>query len=351
MHLLEVKDLKTSFFTYLGEVQALRGVSFELDAGRSLGIVGESGSGKSVTALSIMGLLQHPGKVKEGQILFKGKDLLGMNKKEMRKIRGAEISMIFQDPMTSLNPVYRVGSQVMESILEHTPMSKADANKKAVELLELVGIPSPEERARQYPHEFSGGMRQRAMIAIALSCSPELMIADEPTTALDVTIQAQIIDLMKEIKVKLGTAIILITHDLGVVADLCDDILVMYGGMIMESGTKREIFYSPKHPYTMGLLGAIPKISSDDQEKLTPILGSPPDLIFPPKGCPFAPRCDYALQICKESCPPYFGDRHQAMCWRLHEKAPVSAAYLQGRKGVKRDGDTSRDQESIEVFL
>ncbi|MEW9122833.1 MAG: ABC transporter ATP-binding protein [Thermotaleaceae bacterium] len=322
--LLEVKNLKTSFFTHVGEVKAIGGVSFSLDKGEALGIVGESGSGKSVTSLSIMRLLQYPGKIVEGEVFFKGEDLVKKRDKEMQRIRGNEIAMIFQDPMTSLNPVYTIGDQIMEAIRRHQGLSKAEAKKKAVEMLRLVGIPSPEKRVDNYPHEFSGGMRQRAMIAIALSCEPSLLIADEPTTALDVTIQAQILELMKDLKTKINTSIILITHDLGVVADVCSRIVVMYGGLIMEEGKTEDIFYNPKHPYTMGLLKSIPRLDLGAKQRLVPIEGSPPDLLNPPKGCPFAARCPYAMGICIEERPDYtfVDESHRAACWLLHEEAP-----------------------------
>jgi len=320
--LIELKDVKTSFFTHLGEVQAVRGVSYSLNKGEALGIVGESGSGKSITSMSVMGLLQYPGTVKSGEIIFKGEDLLKKNKKEMRNIRGNEIAMIFQDPMTSLNPVYTVGDQIMEAIRKHQNVSKAEALEKAIDMLKLVGIPDPVKRIKAYPHEFSGGMRQRVMIAIALSCEPDLLIADEPTTALDVTIQAQILDLMKDLKDKLNTSIVLITHDLGVVADVCSRVLVMYGGLIMEEGKVEDIFYNPKHPYTVGLLKSIPKI--ENKERLVPIDGTPPDLLHPPKGCPFAARCEHAMKICMEEQPEFFpcGEGHRSMCWLLHPESP-----------------------------
>ena len=324
--LLEVKDLHTSFFTHVGEVKAIRGVDFYLDEGEAIGIVGESGSGKSVTFLSIMQLLVYPGKVVGGEIIFKGEDIAKYSNKAMRKIRGNEISMIFQDPMTSLNPVFTIGNQIIEAIRTHQSADKRGAEQKAIEMLRKVGIPSPEKRINQYPHEFSGGMRQRAMIAMALSCEPSLLIADEPTTALDVTIQAQILELMKDLKKELNTSIILITHDLGVVADVCTRIIVMYGGLIMEEGTTEEIFYDPKHPYTMGLLKSIPKMQSKEKkERLIPIDGTPPDLLKPPAGCPFAPRCDYAMKICMKTLPPFVNltGTHRSSCWLLNEKAPV----------------------------
>ena len=324
-HLLELKELRTSFFTHVGEVKAIRGVSFHLDKGEALGIVGESGSGKSVTSMSIMRLLQNPGKIIGGDIIFNGENLMDKSDKEMQKIRGNDIAMIFQDPMTSLNPVYTVGNQIIEAIVKHQKISKADARKKAIEMLDIVGIPSPEKRIDQYPHEFSGGMRQRAMIAMALSCEPKLLIADEPTTALDVTIQAQILELMKDLKNKLDTSIILITHDLGVVADVCARIIVMYGGIILEEGRSEDIFYNPKHPYTLGLLKSIPKLADkEDKERLIPIPGSPPDLLKPPKGCPFAARCEYAMKICIDKMPEYtyVKEDHRSMCWLLHPDAP-----------------------------
>ncbi|RKD26387.1 ABC transporter ATP-binding protein [Caminicella sporogenes] len=335
--LLEVRNLKTSFYTHVGEVQAVRGVSYTINKGEAVGIVGESGSGKSVTSMSIMRLLQFPGKIKSGEIIFKGEDLVKKSNKEMMSIRGNEIAMIFQDPMTSLNPVYTVGDQIMEAIIRHQGASKKEAREKAIEMLRLVGIPSPEKRVDNYPHEFSGGMRQRAMIAIALSCQPDLLIADEPTTALDVTIQAQILELMKDLKEKINTSIILITHDLGVVADVCSRIIVMYGGLIMEEGTSEEIFYEPKHPYTMGLLKSIPRMDIDEKQRLIPIEGTPPDLLKPPKGCPFAARCPYAMKICVEHMPPYFyvNEGHRAMCWLLHDEAPKVTVDTGVRKGEK----------------
>lgn len=334
--LLDVRGLKTSFFTHLGEVQSVRGVDFDVRSGGSLGIVGESGSGKSVTALSVMQLLQYPGKIKAGEIIYKGDDLLNFDKKRMRQVRGREIAMIFQDPMTSLSPVYTVGNQIVEMILEHNDIPRQQAKERAINMLKLVGIPSAEERFKQYPHEFSGGMRQRAMIAMAISCDPSLLIADEPTTALDVTIQAQIIDLMKSLRNKINTSIVMITHDLGVVANLCEDIIVMYGGLIMERGTTRDIFYRPKHPYTIGLLNSIPSVNAKN-EKLTPIQGSPPDLIHPPKGCPFCYRCEYAFELCAKEMPKAYGDDiHQATCWLLDSEAPKISKYEDAKGGVRR---------------
>ncbi len=324
-NMLEMKNVKTSFYTHIGEVQAVRGVSFSIKKGEALGIVGESGSGKSVTSMSIMQLLQYPGKVKDGEILFKGEDILKKSKREMMNIRGNDIAMIFQDPMTSLNPVYKIGDQIMEVIRRHQGLDKKAAKEAAIEMLRLVGIPSPEQRVNNYPHEFSGGMRQRAMIAIALACKPDLLIADEPTTALDVTIQAQILELLKELKDKVDTSIILITHDLGVVADVCSRICVMYGGLIMEEGTAEEIFYEPMHPYTMGLLKSIPRMDANSNtQRLIPIEGSPPNMVEPPVGCPFASRCPYTMKICLKHMPEYTitDTGHRAACWLNHEAAP-----------------------------
>lgn len=325
-NLLEVKNLKINFKTYAGIVQAVRGVNFEVKQGETLCIVGESGSGKSVTSNALMKLIpQPPGIYEEGQILFDGRDLVPMTEKEMTKIRGNEIAMIFQDPMTALNPTMRIGKQIMEVILKHNKnVSKADAKKRAIELIDQVGIPFPEQRFKQYPHEFSGGMRQRIVIAIALAAEPKLLIADEPTTALDVTIQAQIIELMKEIQRTSNTAIIFITHDLGVVANIADRVAVMYAGQIVEYGTANEIFYNPKHPYTWGLLGSMPDLDNDADQLLRTIPGSPPDLIHPPKGDAFAARNEYAMQIDYEQDPPMFevSDTHFAKTWLLHPDAP-----------------------------
>lgn len=322
--LLEVKNLKTSFFTQFGEVQAVGGVSFDLEYGQVLGIVGESGCGKSVTMMSIMKLLDDNGKVKEGNVRFEGEDIVSLSEDEMCKIRGNDISMIFQDPMTSLNPLMTIGNQLMEPLRIHKKMSKDEAYKKSIELLELVGIPSPKDRMKQYPHEFSGGMRQRVMIAMALSCNPKLLIADEPTTALDVTIQAQILEIMKDIKEKLNTSIILITHDLGVVADICDRINVMYGGIVVEKGDAREIFYESRHPYTWGLMESVPNPNTLIRERLKPIDGQPPDLFKPPKGCPFFARCSHAMKVCENNRPPLFeiSKGHEAACWLNDSRSP-----------------------------
>lgn len=322
--ILQVKDLNISFHTFNGEVKAIRGANFELYKGETLAIVGESGSGKSVTTKTIMRLLP-PGnsEIKQGEILFHDKDLTKLSEREMQKIRGKEISMIFQDPMTSLNPTMKVGKQIMEPILKHHKISKADAKQKTLELLKLVGIPRPEERFEQYPHQFSGGMRQRVVIAIALACTPKVLIADEPTTALDVTIQAQILELMKEIQKKVDTSIIFITHDLGVVANVADRVAVMYAGKIVEIGTVDEIFYNPQHPYTWGLISSMPDLDTKEQE-LYAIPGTPPDLLHPPKGDAFAPRNHYAMQIDLEEEPPMFkvSDTHYAATWLLHPDAP-----------------------------
>lgn len=319
-NILEIDDLHTSFFTQAGEVKALNGISFQVAFGEAIGIVGESGSGKSVTSLSIMRLLANNGKVTAGKILFEGRPLLVLDDKSMQQIRGNEISMIFQDPMTCLNPVYTIGNQIMEPLLLHQNLNRKEARVKAIEMLGLVGIPAPEKRIDQYPHELSGGMRQRVMIAMALCCQPKLLIADEPTTALDVTIQAQILELMKELKEKMNTSIILITHDLGVVAEVCSRVVVLYGGRIMESGTSEDVFYRPRHPYTWGLLRSIPR----GGERLVPIEGQPPDLLNAPAGCPFCIRCEYAMKICKEINPEFtlLEEQHQVACWLLHPQAP-----------------------------
>lgn len=313
--LLEVKHLHTSFFTHLGEVKAIRDVSFHVDKSEIIGIVGESGSGKSVTSLSIMGLLAHPGKVTGGEILFKGEDLLKKKKHEMRKIQGNEISMIFQDPMTSLNPLFTIGNQITEAIRTHQKMSREDANKRAVEMLRMVGIPSPEKRVKSYPHEFSGGMRQRAMIAMALSSEPDLLIADEPTTALDVTIQAQVLKLMKELKQKYNMAMLMITHDLGIVADVCDEVSVMYAGRVVEHGTLEDVYERTAHPYTEGLFNSIPNIEARTH-RLIPIRGLMPDPTDLPSGCPFHPRCSYATEECKmrEPVKTELSDTHYVYC-------------------------------------
>ena len=316
MQLLEVKDLHTSFFTPAGEVKAVNGVSFNLDHGKVLGIVGESGSGKSVTAYSVMQILENTGKIVSGSIKFDGQELVDAGEKVMKTIRGNRISIIFQDPMTSLNPTYTIGHQLMEAIMLHTGRNKKEAKERAIEMLKLVNVNEPEKRIKQYPYEFSGGMRQRVMIAMALACEPDILIADEPTTALDVTIQAQILDLMKSLQEELGMAIIMITHDLGVVAQMCDEVIVMYAGSICEQGTADEIFYNPRHEYTKGLMRSIPTADTAGR-KLEPITGTPIDLLNMPQGCPFAPRCDKAMKIClKQRCERMqLNEDHQAACW------------------------------------
>jgi oligopeptide transport system ATP-binding protein len=316
-YLLDIEHEQLSFFTPAGEVKALNDVTIRLGEGEVLGIVGESGSGKSVTAYSLMGLVAHPGKLIGGTIEFNGHKINDMTEKEMCKMRGNEVSIIFQDPMTSLNPVYTIGNQIEEVIHLHTDKDRKQAHERARELLELVGINEPEKRLKQYPHELSGGMRQRVMIAIALACEPKLLIADEPTTALDVTIQAQILELMIELKEKLGMAIIMITHDLGIVANMCEKIAVMYAGNIIEYGTADDIFYNPRHEYTKGLLRSIPRLDTTDHERLVPIEGTPVDMLNPPKGCPFAPRCSNCMKICLREKPPVTNitDVHYTQCW------------------------------------
>ena len=316
MELLKVTDLHTSFFTPAGEVKAVNGLSFSLDEGKVLGIVGESGSGKSVTAYSILQILANSGKIVSGSILYRGQELVGASKEEMTKIRGNKISIIFQDPMTSLNPVFTIGNQLMEAIMLHTDRDRKQAEERAIEMLRLVGVNEPEKRIKQYPHEFSGGMRQRVMIAMALACEPDILIADEPTTALDVTIQAQILDLIKDLQKQLGMSVMLITHDLGVVAEMCDEVIVMYAGQVCERGTADEIFYNPKHEYTKGLIRSIPT-ASDDEHRLEPIGGTPVDLLNMPDGCPFAPRCDNAMKVCltHKAKELLINDCHAASCW------------------------------------
>jgi oligopeptide transport system ATP-binding protein len=324
-NILEVKDLEISFGTYAGEVQAVRGVTFDLRRGETLAIVGESGSGKSVTAKSIMRLLPEANSIiKGGEAVFEGQNLLTLSEKRMQGIRGSKIAMVFQDPMTSLDPTMRVGRQITESLKKHLGMSGQRAKERSLELLEMVGIPSAEDRLRQYPHQFSGGMRQRVVIAIALACDPQILIADEPTTALDVTIQAQILELLRDLQERIGTSVILITHDLGVVAQTAHRVAVMYAGKIVETGTVREIFYNPQMPYTWGLLSSIPLPTADRSQDLIPIPGSPPDMSDPPTGCPFTPRCPYAMQICAEEMPDYttFSAEHKAACWLHHPMAP-----------------------------
>lgn len=324
--ILEVRNLKVSFHTYAGEVQAVRGINFRLNKGETLAVVGESGCGKSITAKSLMRLIPTPpGEIKEGsEIIFQGKNIVKMNEAELRHLRGADISMIFQDPMTSLNPTMNVGNQIAESLMIHRGMSHTEAFNEAIKMLQLVNIPNAEKRASQYPHEFSGGMRQRVMIAIALACNPKILIADEPTTALDVTIQAEIMDLIKDLQSKLGTSVILITHDLGVVAGTADRIQIMYAGIILERGKVDEIFYNAHQPYTWALLQSVPRLESGHKDELYSIKGTPPDLLKPPEGCPFAARCPYVMSICKEIFPDVtkISDSHEVYCWLQHPKAP-----------------------------
>lgn len=337
--ILEVNNLNISFDTYAGKVRAIRGVDFDLNKGETLAIVGESGSGKSVTTRTIMRLLSSNANIDEGQILFKGQDIVNKSEKEMQKIRGREIAMIFQDPMTSLDPTMTIGKQVAESLRKHKDVSKKESLKAALDLLNLVGIPDAEKCLKNYPHQFSGGQRQRIVIAIALICNPEILIADEPTTALDVTIQAQILELLKEIQEKIETSIIFITHDLGVVANVADRVAVMYAGKIVEVGTAEEIFYNPQHPYTWGLLGSMPTLESEN-DRLYAIPGSPPDLLDPPKGDAFYPRNEFALKIDAELEPPFFelSDTHKAATWLLAPQAPVIAppAEIQRRWDIFR---------------
>lgn len=348
-NILEMKNVVYSFHTYGGEVKAVRDVSFEVRKGEILGIVGESGCGKSVTAQCIMRLNpEPPGFFEGGAIMFNGKNVLEMSKKELRKLRGEDIGFVFQDPMTSLNPTMRVGAQIEEVFLGRTDVTKQDVKEKALEIMKLVGISDVEKRYKQYPHELSGGMKQRVMIAIALVSRPGLVICDEPTTSLDVTIEAQILDLLLELREKLGMSIIMITHDLGVIARMCDRVIVMYGGKIVEKGTVQEIFYDTAHPYTKGLIGSIAKLDTRKGERLQSIEGTPPDLFFPPKGCPFAARCAYAMDVCKDE-PPYqyrLSDEHSTNCWLQHEYAPDTdmkkkdAAAIEGKK----EGEVKADE-------
>ena len=338
--LLDVQDLTFSFNTYAGEVQAVRGVSFTLERGKSLGVVGESGCGKSVTAKSIIRLNPDKphGLYKKGHVYFDGKDLMALPTKEMEAVRAKDIRMIFQDPMTSLNPTMTVGKQIMEGVIKSGVKNKVEAKKTALEALTLAGIPSPEARFNQYPHEFSGGMRQRVMIALAMAVNPKLLICDEPTTALDVTIQAQILDLIKEIQKKNDTSVIMITHDLGVVSNIADDIAVMYAGKVVEYGKAEDIFEHPAHPYTWCVLQSIPPEDVSNREPLHPILGSPPDLFNPPVGCPFAARCPYAMKVCSKYYPPTCaqeGEGHYASCWLYHQKAMPAVNPITGQEVVK----------------
>lgn len=337
--LLEVKNLCVNFGTYGGEVNAVRGVTFDLHKGETLAIVGESGSGKSVACKTIMRILSSNGYIKDGQILFDGKDLTKISEKDMEKVRGKDIAMIFQDPMTSLNPTMTIGKQIMEPIIKHQGFSREDAKKRAIELIELVGISDAEKRFKQYPHQFSGGMRQRIVIAISLACNPKVLIADEPTTALDVTIQAQILELIKDLQEKTGVAVIFITHDLGVVANMADRVAVMYAGKIIEYGTSDDIFYDPKHPYTWGLLGSMPTLDIGDND-LYNIPGTPPDLMNPPKGDAFALRSAYSMKLDHLAEPPMFkvSDTHYAATWLLHPLAPkIEIPVNVGRRKVNID--------------
>jgi oligopeptide transport system ATP-binding protein len=329
-YLVDIQNERLSFFTPVGEVKSLNDVSLVVREGEVLGIVGESGSGKSVTAYSLMGLTAHPGRLVGGDLYFNGHHINKMTERELRKMRGNEVSIIFQDPMTSLNPVYSIGNQIMEAILLHTDKTKKQAYDRARELLQLVGINEPDKRLKQHPHELSGGMRQRVMIAMALACEPKLLIADEPTTALDVTIQAQILELMEDLKNKLGMAIILITHDLGVVAGTCDRIAVMYAGKVVETGSTDDVFYHPSHEYTKGLLLSVPNLNDTDHKKLIPIEGQPVDMLNPPAGCPFAPRCKSCMKICLRQMPEYthLGDDHYSACWLL-DKAKFEKGEVQ----------------------
>lgn len=331
--ILEVKDLTVSFDVYGGEVQAIRGVNFTVNEGEAVAIVGESGSGKSVTAQTVMRLIATPpGRIKKGSIMFNGRDILALSEKEVQKVRGNEIGMIFQDPMTSLNPTMTIGNQIMEGLIKHQRLSRSAAKERAIELLKMVGIPNPEVRLKQYPHNFSGGMRQRVMIAIALACKPKLLIADEPTTALDVTIQAQIMELMKDLQKQTKTSIILITHDLGVVADVCDRVIVMYAGQVVETGTIQEIFRNPQHPYTKGLLKSLPRLNQSKNEPLIPIHGTPPDLIKPPQGCGFCSRCDEAMRICATQPPEVttISETQTVRCWLQDPRAATGAGMGKG---------------------
>ena len=334
--ILEVNNLNVSFNTYAGEVKAVRGVSFELCKGETLAFVGESGCGKTVTAKSILRLLKPPFAVikPESKIVCNGKDVLKMSEKELCEFRGDDVGMIFQDPMTSLNPTMTVGRQIMESLMIHKKLDKKGAREEAVNMLKLVNIPSPEKRIDNYPHEMSGGMRQRVMIAIALACNPNVLIADEPTTALDVTIQAQILDLMMELKTKMNTAIILVTHDLGVVANFADRIQVMYAGEVVERGTTKEIFNESRHPYTWALLRSVPRLGSESKKELYALGGTPPDLLLPLNHCPFADRCEYCMPICKERKPQEtcLSDTHKVSCWLMHEKAPKVESFYDRRE-------------------
>ncbi|MGG3886465.1 ABC transporter ATP-binding protein [Brevibacillus panacihumi] len=324
-HLLSIENLKVNFKTYGGEVQAVRGVTFHVEKGETVAIVGESGCGKSVTAQAIMGLIPNPpGRIVDGKVVFEGTEISKLPKKELLGIRGTQIGMVFQDPMTALNPTMKVGAQIVEGFVRSQKVSREEAKKRAIEMLRLVGIPDPEQRVDQYPHQFSGGMRQRVVIAIALACNPKLVIADEPTTALDVTIQAQILDLLKQLQEEQELAVVIITHDLGVVAEIAHRMVVMYAGMVVETGTVEEVFANPRHPYTWGLMRSLPRLDESEKQRLIPIEGAPPDLFNPPVGCAFAARCDFAMEICKQQMPPTktFDKGHEAACWLHDERAP-----------------------------
>ncbi|MDC0763364.1 ABC transporter ATP-binding protein [Brevibacillus sp. AG] len=337
-HLLTIDNLRVNFKTYGGEVQAVRGVSFYVDKGETVAIVGESGCGKSVTAQAIMGLIPNPpGKIVEGKVVFEGAQISHLPKKELLGIRGTQIGMVFQDPMTALNPTMKVGTQIVEGFVRSHQVSREEARKRAIEMLSLVGIPDPEKRIDQYPHQFSGGMRQRVVIAIALACQPKLVIADEPTTALDVTIQAQILDLLKRLQEEQELSVVIITHDLGVVAEIAHRMVVMYAGMVVETGTVEDVFANPRHPYTWGLMRSLPRLDEGEKQRLVPIEGSPPDLFNPPVGCPFAARCDFAMEICEQQMPvtSEFGRGHQAVCWLHDPRAPrIEELVAAGRQGI-----------------
>ena len=334
---LDVRSLSVSFSSFGETTNIVHDINFHINEAETVGIVGESGCGKSMTAMAIMQLIQRPPGVIEGEILLEGKNLLELPEREMRKIRGNRISMIFQEPMTSLNPVLTVGHQLMEVFRIHQNMGRAQAKQAAIDVLRMVKIAMPEQRINSYPYEMSGGMRQRVMIAMALACKPKLLIADEPTTALDVTIQAQILNLIKELNHKLDMTTILITHDLGVVATLCDKVAVMYGGLIMEDASADDIFYHPQHPYTMGLIDSIPRVTGGEKQRPKPIPGTPPNLINPPKGCPFSARCPYCMNVCQEEMPPYFTDgEHRTMCWLLDDEAPANPDYEKRKGGTRR---------------
>ncbi|MBG9944233.1 ABC transporter ATP-binding protein [Brevibacillus formosus] len=337
-HLLTIDNLRVNFKTYGGEVQAVRGVSFYVDKGETVAIVGESGCGKSVTAQAIMGLIPNPpGKIVGGKVVFEGAEISHLPKKELLGIRGTQIGMVFQDPMTALNPTMKAGTQIVEGFVRSHQVSREEARKRAIEMLSLVGIPDPEKRIDQYPHQFSGGMRQRVVIAIALACQPKLVIADEPTTALDVTIQAQILDLLKRLQEEQELSVVIITHDLGVVAEIAHRMVVMYAGMVVETGTVEDVFANPRHPYTWGLMRSLPRLDEGEKQRLIPIEGSPPDLFNPPVGCPFAARCDFAMEICEQQMPvtSEFGRGHQAACWLHDPRAPrIEELVAAGRQGV-----------------